>query len=64
MIDFIVNNIGSIIVGLAVLALLLLLTWKLISDKKKGKSSCGGACTSCPNAGLCHGGCHKDKPTE
>ena len=64
MIDFIVNNIGSIIVGLAVLALLLLLTWKLISDKKKGKSSCGGACTSCPNAGLCHGSCGRDEQAE
>ncbi len=64
MIDFIVNNIGSIVVGLVVLALLLLLTWKLISDKKKGKSSCGGACNCCPNAGLCHGGCHNDEPKE
>ncbi len=62
MIDFIVNNIGSIVVGLAVLAMIVLLAWKLISDKKQGKSSCGGACTSCPNAGLCHGSCHKDEP--
>lgn len=64
MIDFIVNNIGSIVVGLVVLTLLVLLSWKLISDKKQGKSSCGGACTSCPNAGLCHGGCRKDEPKE
>ncbi len=62
MVDLIINNIGSIVVGLAVLALLVLLTLKLISDKKKGRSSCGGACTSCPNAGLCHGDCHGDEP--
>ena len=54
MIDFFVNNIGSIVVGLVVLALVGFLMWKLISDKKNGKSSCGGACKSCPNAGLCH----------
>lgn len=59
MIEFIVNNIGSVIVGLAVLALIVLLLWKLISDKRKGKSSCGCGCGSCPNAGLCHGGCHE-----
>lgn len=59
MIEFIVNNIGSVIVGLAVLALIVLLLWKLISDKRKGKSSCGSGCGSCPNAGLCHGGCNE-----
>lgn len=54
MFQFIMNNIGSLIVGAAVLALLVLLSYKLISDKRQGKSSCGAACSSCPNAGLCH----------
>lgn len=56
MIDFIVNNIGSIVVGALVVAMVAAITAKLVSDKKKGKSSCGGGCKCCPNAGLCHGG--------
>lgn len=54
MTEFIMNNLGTIIVGLIVLALLILVSVKMISDEKKGKSSCGGGCGSCPNAGLCH----------
>ncbi|MBE6890090.1 MAG: FeoB-associated Cys-rich membrane protein [Ruminococcaceae bacterium] len=54
MLQFIMNNIGSIIVGAAVLALVVFLSYRLISDKRQGKSSCGAACSSCPNAGLCH----------
>ncbi len=54
MLELIINNLGSIVVGAAVLALLVLLAWKLISDKKKGRSSCGGGCSGCPNVGLCH----------
>ncbi len=62
--DFIVNNIGSVAVGLAVAALVVLLSYKLISDKKKGRSSCGCGCSGCPNAGLCHGSCGRDEQAE
>lgn len=54
MADLIMNNLGTIIVALVVLLILVLVTVKMISDKKQGKSSCGGGCGSCPNAGLCH----------
>ncbi len=52
--DFFVNNFGTVIVGVLVLALLVFAAIKLISDRKKGKTSCGCGCSECPNAGLCH----------
>ena len=38
---------GTVIVG-GVLAIIVgLLIWKMIKDKKTGKSSCGGDCAHC-----------------
>lgn len=54
MIDFFSENIATIIVGLIVLAIVLLIIFKLIKDKKKGKSSCGCGCEHCQNASACH----------
>ncbi|MDO4157109.1 MAG: FeoB-associated Cys-rich membrane protein [Oscillospiraceae bacterium] len=45
---------GSIIVGLLLLGIVAIIIWKLRSDRKKGKSSCGGTCGGCPNASHCH----------
>ena len=28
--------------------------YKMISDKRKGKSSCGCNCASCPSGSMCH----------
>ena len=42
---------GTIIVG-GVLAIIVgLLVWKMIKDKKAGKSSCGGDCAHCKGCG-------------
>lgn len=54
MLGFIQNNIGTIIVAAAVLVILAFAAWRMISDKKQGKSSCGGSCGCCPNSALCH----------
>ena len=43
MATFIVGAIVALIVGAAV--------WKMVADKKAGKSSCGGDCSKCK-------GCH------
>ena len=56
MLSVLSENIGSI----AVLAVLILVVgfvvFKMISDKKKGKSSCscGSSCRNCPMSGKCH----------
>lgn len=53
--DFIINNLGTIIVLLIVTAVIALTIFKLVRDKKNGKSSCGCGCESCANSKLCHG---------
>ncbi|MBQ8296886.1 MAG: FeoB-associated Cys-rich membrane protein [Ruminococcus sp.] len=56
MMDFLIENISTIIVGLVVLAVIALIIVKLRKDKKQGKSSCGCGCEHCQNAPYCHGG--------
>lgn len=47
--------IGSIIVAEILLAVIILIIHKLVSDKKKGKFSCGG-CVGCSgHCTECHG---------
>lgn len=55
MIGFIAENIGSIIAGAAVIAVLAAACAKLIKDRKAGKSSCSCGCGGCPNSSVCHG---------
>lgn len=45
---------STVIIALVVLAALFFVARKLFSDKKKGKSLCGGKCSSCPNGCACH----------
>ena len=45
--------VGSIIVAVILLAVIILIIHKLVSDKKKGKFSCGG-CVGC--SGHCDSG--------
>ncbi len=51
---FITENIGTIIVGIIILAVVAGITVKLIRDKNKGKTSCGCGCSNCPSSGICH----------
>ncbi len=50
-------NLPTIIVFAVVCILLALAVWKLISDRKHGKMSCGGNCGGCNGCTACHGGC-------
>lgn len=54
MLEFFVENYGTIIVGVFVLALVTAVAVKLIKDKINHKSSCACGCAGCPNAGACH----------
>ena len=51
MLNFIIDNIGSIIVSLVLVFIVILAARSVIKDKKSGKCSCGGSC------GGCGGGC-------
>ena len=44
----------TIIICIALTAFFGLLIWSMIRDKKKGKSSCGGCCSSCAMGCHCH----------
>ncbi|MCR5302561.1 MAG: FeoB-associated Cys-rich membrane protein [Lachnospiraceae bacterium] len=58
MLTWISDNAGTIVV-LAILAVIVAaIIWKLISDKRKGFSSCGGNCAHCK---MC-AGCRKKTP--
>lgn len=52
--DFIVQNVGTIIVSLIVIAVIVAVVVVMVKDKKKGKSLCGASCKCCPNSELCH----------
>ena len=42
---------GTVIVGGVLAVIVGLLIWKMIKDKKAGKSSCGGYCAHCRGCG-------------
>ena len=50
---------GTVITGLILLTIIVLITVKMIKDKKNGKSSCGCGCEHCPNSSNCHGNIKK-----
>lgn len=54
MLEFLANNISTIVVGMIVLGIVILVIKSMYNDKKSGKSSCGGGCSGCPNACMCH----------
>ena len=55
--DWIIANIGTIIVALAVFGIVAAIVIKMIADKRDGKHSCscGCGCESCALSGKCHG---------
>lgn len=54
MFTFIANNIGSLLVLLALAATVTAILLFHIRAKRRGKSTCGSGCASCPMAGKCH----------
>ena len=54
-IKFFTANIGTIAVLLVLFAVLALIAVRIIRNKKKGVSSCGCGCSTCPYSGKCHG---------
>ena len=52
--DWITQNLSTILIALGVFFLCLAIVLKIIRDKKKGKSSCGCGCSNCAMSGMCH----------
>ena len=58
--SWIIQNAESILVTLALAAMLTLITLRLIKNKKRGKHLCGCGCGGCPNANACHANTSKN----
>lgn len=54
MMSWIVSNLATILISLALAAIVIGIVFVIRKDKKKGKSSCGGSCCHCQMAGKCH----------
>ena len=52
--DWIISNLGTIIVALVVAAVVGLIVFGYIRKKKKGQSVCGCGCANCPMKNKCH----------
>ena len=51
--EFITKNIGTIIVALIVVLIVVFTVFRMVRNKKKGKSSCSCGCSECPFSGKC-----------
>lgn len=54
MLEFLSQNIGSIIVLFVIVAIMGALIFGLIRSKKRGGSSCGCGCSNCPMSKSCN----------
>lgn len=54
MFNWISENIGNIIAIVILAAVIAAIVIHLIKQKKRGKSSCGCSCDSCPMKNSCH----------
>ena len=48
------DNLGTVLVALALLGVVTAIVRRLIRDRRQGKSACGCNCASCPMGGACH----------
>lgn len=56
MLDWIMNNISTMIVCAVLVAVVAAVIHSMVKNKKHGKTSCGCGCDSCAMRGTCHGG--------
>ena len=54
MLHWLAENAGTILVSLALIALVVGIVVRLRRDRRRGQSPCGGSCGCCPMAGSCH----------
>ncbi len=52
--DWLIQNIGTIIIAVIVFGVAGLIIAKYFRDKKKGKSTCSCGCADCPMKNKCH----------
>lgn len=52
--DWLINNIGTIVVAVVVAAIVGLIVFNRVRKKKNGQSTCGCGCSDCPMKNKCH----------
>ena len=52
--NWISENYPTVLICVALIAVVILIIRSLVKDKKKGKSTCGCNCAHCAMAGSCH----------
>lgn len=64
MLQFISDNLASILAGIAVAAILAIAIWSMRRDKKKNPCGgpCGGSCSGCSGCSYA-GKCHENRKT-
>ena len=54
MVQWISENLGTILISIGLIAAVVAIIRSLIRNKKQGKSSCGATCAHCSMSGSCH----------
>lgn len=54
MLEFISNNIGTILISVLLLGIVSAIIIKTVRNKKQGKTSCGCGCSTCAMSDICH----------
>lgn len=54
MFSWIIENWGTVVVGLLLAAALAAIIVNLVKNRRSGKSSCGCGCADCPMSAGCH----------
>ncbi|MBP3309510.1 MAG: FeoB-associated Cys-rich membrane protein [Ruminococcus sp.] len=54
MLTWIIENLATIVISAILLAVVMLIIYTMIKDKKSGKSTCGHGCQNCAMHGQCH----------
>lgn len=60
MFAWIIGNIATILISLVLLAVIAVIIYGMVRDRKKGKLSCGSCCSHCALADKCHAGALED----
>lgn len=54
MLIWIKANLATVIISAVLLVIVAAIIVSIVKDKRRGKSSCGCKCASCPMSGSCH----------
>ena len=52
---WLMDNLGTILVSVVLVAIVVLIVRKQIRDRLAGRTSCGCGCENCASRGICHG---------